>query len=98
MIGEYMLLLGATLRELELVRRNKRDALRGKTTLRAAAKGGKMQNAQVTQQTLDVIAYMAKRIEGGASVSDAARWAFQANLGSSVKANRAGWYRSQRKL
>jgi hypothetical protein len=98
MIGEYMLLLGATLRELELVRRNKRDALRGKTTLRAAAKGGKMQNAQVTQQTLDVIAYMAKRIEGGASVSDAARWAFQANLGSSVTANRAGWYRSQRKL
>lgn len=98
MTGEYMFLLGATLRELELVRRNKRDALRGKTTLRAAAKGGKMQNAQVSQQTLNLVAYMAKRIEDGASVSDAARWAFQANLGSSVKANRAVWYRSQRKL
>lgn len=97
-VGESMFLLGAALRELELVRRNKRDALRGKTTLRAASKGGEMQNAQVSQQTLDLVAYMAAKIESGASVSDAARWAFQAKLGSSVKANRAVWYRSRRKL
>lgn len=98
MIGKYMILLGATLRELELVRRNKRDALRGKTTLRAAAKGGKMQNAQVSEQTLDLVAYMKKRIEGGATVAAAARWAFQSNLGSSVSANRIAWYRSRKKV
>ncbi|MEH6749675.1 MAG: hypothetical protein V7698_05280 [Paracoccaceae bacterium] len=98
MIGEYMFLLGATLRELELVRRNKRDALRGKSTVRAAAKGGKMQNAQVSEQTHKVIEFMATKREEGASVSDAARWAFQANLGSSAKANRVAWYRRQRKL
>ena len=97
-VEELTILIGATLRELELVRRNKRDALRGKTTLRAAAKGGMMQNAQVTDQTVQVIEYMAKKRKEGASVSDAARWAFRANLGSSAKANRAAWYRSQRKL
>lgn len=97
-VAEAMFLAGATAREIELSQRNRLDARRGKSTLRAAQKGGRMQNAQVLPQTLKLIAYMQKRIEGGATVSEAARWAAQAKIGRSFKANRAAWYRYQKKV
>ncbi len=89
MVADMMFKLGALVRELELVRHNKADALRGKKTVKAAKDGGNKRSANLDPGTAKRLNEMHRLIEKypKKSRSWAAGEAARKNIGISKGAN-----------
>lgn len=94
-VAEAMFFLGAAVRELELHRLNRNDALRGKKTVRSARQGGLGRQGALALDTERRIAEMA-RLVPSLGVKGAAEVLFRNGNGVSAAANRQIWYRSRR--
>jgi hypothetical protein len=95
-IAEAMFFAGAAARELEFTRLNRRDALRGKGTNRAASNGGRVRSAAHTPMRQEVIRQMSELIESGQSQANAARIVADRGFGTSRAGNLHFWKRRDR--
>jgi len=86
-MAEHMLIVGASLRELELVRRNKEHAARGRKTHKAASAGGAARRSSMSARTKSIIAKMEVLIASDHTVASAARIAASQGFGTSRTAN-----------
>ena len=96
-IAETMFFAGAAAREIELTVRNKKDALRGKGTLRATSEGGTQKAKNFAPARNKVLFEMQRRVKAGQPVKEAASIVARRGYGKSAEANRALWYRHQLK-
>jgi len=91
-VADAMLLLGAAIRELELHRLNRKDALRGKKTVRSAKEGAAARRGALAPDTESRLREMARLVPKH-GVKGAAEALFRKNIGTSANANRALWNR-----
>lgn len=99
LVAERLFSAGATVRELELHLINKEHASRGRKTIRAAAEGGRQRHAVKNARTAKIVAEMRRLREAKPhlGVQWAAEQAFRNGIGTSMEANRALWYRNNKK-
>lgn len=95
-VAEAMFFLGAAVRELELHRLNRNDALRGKKTVRGARQGGEGRQSALAPDTEHRIAEMARLVPSH-GIKGAAEVLFRNGSGASAVANRQLWYRHNQK-
>lgn len=97
--AERMFIAGATARELELVLLNRDNAVRGRKTKNAAKSGGEQRRGKFEPRTTEILLEMKRLLTQVTSVSRAAELSARRGFGTSQKANRALWYRhNKRKL
>lgn len=97
LLVSYAFFLGAATRELELSILNRRDALRGKKTVRSAQAGGIARKSTVGPDTDRRIEAMRTYVAAGQSVTNAARLA-ALKIGGTDEANRQLWKRHCKKV
>ena len=91
-VTNQLFLVGAAVREIELTILNRKDALRGKGTVRSAGEGGKKRRGKFKSTTRRVLAEMTRLVKAKKmSISSAAAIAANKGVGTSASANRALW-------
>lgn len=91
------ILLGYLWAEYQMRLNIERNALRGEGVVKNAREGGIARGNETSSVSCKVIAAMEDKIASGKSISNAARLAFKAGLGSSPDANRKLWTRRRSK-
>lgn len=72
-------------------------ALRGMKTLAASKQSAQQQKGKIAPRSAKILEIMREKIANGASASAAAKFTFNAGLGTSVEANRKLWIRNKLK-
>lgn len=96
MISSHAFFLGAAVRELELALLNKKDALRGKKTIKAARAGAEGRKKSTAPDTEARLSKMRQLVAKNPSVANAARLTAN-SVGGSVESNRKLWGRHTKK-
>jgi len=96
-VASELFFAGAAAREIELTILNRRDALRGKGTVRSASDGGVARGKKSERKRSQVIAEMKRRVTKGRAVKEASEIVARLGYGTSADANRALWYRQKPK-
>ncbi|MDP3264029.1 MAG: hypothetical protein U1E06_16065 [Tabrizicola sp.] len=96
MVSSHAFFLGAAVRELELALLNKKDALRGKRTIKAARAGAEGRKNSTAPDTEARLSKMRELVAKNSSVANAARLTAN-SVGGTVASNRKLWGRHAKK-